>query len=43
MDAVFIAIAIISAYLIGSFPTAYIIARLRKGIDIREIGTRIKR
>ena len=40
MDAVFIAIAIISAYLIGSFPTAYIIARLRKGIDIREIGTR---
>jgi len=40
MDAVFIAIAIVSAYLIGSFPTAYIIARLRKGIDIREIGTR---
>ena len=40
MDAAFIAIAIICAYLIGSFPTAYIMARLRKGIDIREVGTR---
>ncbi|MFQ5996267.1 MAG: glycerol-3-phosphate acyltransferase [Dehalococcoidales bacterium] len=35
-----IAIAIISAYLIGSFPSGYIMGRLRKGIDIREVGTR---
>lgn len=39
-DAQTIAIAIISAYLMGSFPTAYIVARLRKGIDIREVGSR---
>ena len=36
----YIAIAIICAYLIGSFPSAYIICRLRKGADIREIGSR---
>ena len=36
----YIAIAIICAYLIGSFPSAYIICRLRKGTDIREIGSR---
>ena len=35
-----IAIAIICAYLIGSFPSGYIAGRLRKGIDIREVGTR---
>lgn len=34
------AIAIIAAYLIGSFPTAYLMVRLRKGIDIREVGSR---
>lgn len=34
------AIAIISSYLMGSFPTAYIMGRLRKGIDIREVGSR---
>ena len=34
------AISLISAYLIGSFPAPYIVARLRKGIDIREVGTR---
>lgn len=33
-------IAIICAYLLGSFPAAYIMGRLRKGIDIREVGTR---
>ncbi len=33
-------IAIICAYLMGSFPAAYIMGRLRKGIDIREVGTR---
>lgn len=35
-----IAIAIIGAYLIGSFPSAYIAGRLRKGIDIRKVGSR---
>ena len=35
-----IAIAIICAYLIGSFPSAYIAGRLRKGIDIRKVGSR---
>jgi len=35
-----IVIAIICAYLIGSFPSAYIVGRLRKKIDIREIGSR---
>lgn len=39
-DAQTIAIAIVSAYLMGSFPAAYIVARLRKGIDIREVGSR---
>jgi glycerol-3-phosphate acyltransferase PlsY len=40
MSYVFIAIAIICAYLIGSFPSAYIVGRLRKGIDIRKEGSR---
>lgn len=39
-DAQTIAIAIVSAYIMGSFPAAYIVARLRKGIDIREVGSR---
>lgn len=32
--------SIIIGYLLGSFPAAYIIARYRKGIDIREVGVR---
>ena len=40
METLLIAAAIICAYLIGSFPAAYIIARLRKGVDIREVGSR---
>ena len=40
MTGVFIALAIICAYLIGSFPSAYIAGRLGKGIDIRQIGSR---
>ena len=39
-DILFIAIALICAYLIGSFPSAYIAGRLGKGIDIRQVGTR---
>lgn len=35
-----IAIVIIGAYLLGSIPSAYIAGRLRKGIDIREVGSR---
>jgi acyl phosphate:glycerol-3-phosphate acyltransferase len=36
----FIAISIILAYLLGSFPSAYLVARYRKGIDIRTVGSR---
>ncbi|MCX7911671.1 MAG: glycerol-3-phosphate acyltransferase [Dehalococcoidales bacterium] len=35
-----IIVAIIIAYLIGSFPTAYLVGRWRKGFDIREVGSR---
>jgi len=35
-----IVIAIIIGYLFGSFPSAYLAGRLRKGIDIREVGSR---
>ena len=33
-------IGLICAYIIGSFPSAYIVARLRKGVDIRQVGSR---
>ncbi len=39
-DMLFIAIALICAYLMGSFPSAYLIARFRKGIDIRGVGSK---
>jgi len=32
-------LSIIIGYLLGSIPTAYIVARLRKGIDIRTVGS----
>jgi glycerol-3-phosphate acyltransferase PlsY len=35
-----IVIAIIIGYLFGSFPSAYLAGRLRKGIDIRQVGSR---
>ncbi len=35
-----IIIAIVCAYVIGSIPSAYIMCRLRKGVDIRQIGSR---
>ena len=35
-----IVIAIIIGYLLGSFPSAYLAGRLRKGIDIRGVGSR---
>ena len=40
MEGVLIALALVIAYLFGSIPSAYLIGRLRKGTDIREIGTR---
>jgi acyl phosphate:glycerol-3-phosphate acyltransferase len=39
LDILRIAAAMVAAYLIGSFPSAYIVAKLRKGVDIREIGS----
>ena len=33
-----IVIALVIAYLLGSIPFAYIIARLKKGVDIRRVG-----
>ena len=39
-DILFIAVALIGAYLIGSFPSAYLMARFRKGIDIRGVGSK---
>ena len=33
-------ISVIIGYLLGSFPAAYIIAKRRKGIDIRKVGVR---
>jgi len=35
-----VATVIICSYLMGSLPTAYIMGRLRKGVDIREVGSR---
>ena len=35
-----IVIAIIIGYLLGSIPSAYLAGRLRKGIDIREVGSK---
>jgi glycerol-3-phosphate acyltransferase PlsY len=32
-------LSVIIGYLLGSIPTAYIVSRLRKGIDIRTIGS----
>ena len=40
MTAVLIAASLIAAYIIGSFPSAYLVARLRKGVDIRTVGSR---
>jgi len=35
-----IVIAIVIGYIFGSFPSAYLAGRLRKGVDIREVGSR---
>ena len=33
-------VALVIAYLLGSIPTAYIVGRMRKGTDIRQVGSR---
>jgi len=40
MDIPFIILTIVCAYVIGSFPSAYIAGRIWKGIDIRQTGSR---
>jgi len=40
LTGVFIALAIIIAYVLGSIPMAYIVGRLRRGVDIRQVGSR---
>ncbi len=40
MNAVLIAASIVAAYIIGSFPTAFIVGKLRKGVDIRTVGSK---
>jgi len=40
VDIIAIVIAIVIGYLLGSIPSAYLAGRLRKGIDIREVGSR---
>jgi len=35
-----ILIAIVVGYILGSIPSAYLVGRLRKGIDIRQVGSR---
>jgi len=37
-DIALIVLAVFVAYLLGSFPSAYIVSRLMKGVDIREAG-----
>jgi glycerol-3-phosphate acyltransferase PlsY len=39
MQIFLVILAMFCAYLIGSFPSAYIVARLRKGVDIRDVGS----
>jgi len=33
-------LSVVIGYLLGSIPTAYIVSRARKGVDIRDIGSR---
>ena len=34
-----IIISLVAAYFLGSFPSAYLMGRIRKGIDIRSVGS----
>ncbi|MEE8352922.1 MAG: glycerol-3-phosphate acyltransferase [Dehalococcoidales bacterium] len=40
MTGLLIALALVAAYLLGAIPSAYIVGRLRKGTDIRQVGSR---
>ena len=40
MDALLSVLCILGAYFVGGIPTAYILARATRGIDIRAVGTR---
>ena len=40
MDVVMVALLGVALYLVGSVPTAYILVRLVKGVDLREVGTK---
>ena len=40
MTGLLIALILVAAYLLGAAPSAYIVGRLRKGIDIRQVGSR---
>ena len=33
-------LAILLAYLVGSIPSAFVVAKLRRGVDIRQVGSR---
>lgn len=37
---IYILVAIITGYVFGSIPSAYLAGRLRRGIDIREVGSK---
>ena len=39
MNYALIVLALVCAYLLGSIPAAYLMGRLRKGIDIRQVGS----
>jgi len=39
-EIVSIVLALLAAYLVGSFPLAYLMGRWLKGVDIRRVGTR---
>jgi len=38
-EALAITLALIGAYLLGSIPSAYLMGRIRKGFDIRQVGS----
>lgn len=40
MDVVMVALMGVALYLVGSVPTAYILVRLVKGVDVREVGSK---
>ena len=39
-QALTVTISLVSGYLLGSIPTAYLMGRLKQGIDIRTVGSR---